>query len=250
MIGAMPASSAMMVDPVAEALTQPFVWGAGGAKMTPEEVAVLRAQGEGMAAADFSPVGHWTQGLGRALTNLEGGMKVKKAREGREANDAVDAEIRAALLGGDVTPEMLGAALMDPSASDATRGYAGMMFKATQPKPREMTQIEKIMTARGIQEGSPEWNATLDAALLNETDPMGSIQGPNLSAYGRQSFLANLVQEGGGQSSGAGQTPPPPAAVEFLRQNPDTREAFELKYGAGSAAQILGGPTQPASGGF
>jgi hypothetical protein len=39
----------------------------------------------------------------------------------------------------------------------------------------------------------------------------------------------------------AGKTPPPMAAVEFLKKNPDQAAAFDLKYGAGSAAEYLGG---------
>ena len=38
----------------------------------------------------------------------------------------------------------------------------------------------------------------------------------------------------------AGKTPPPMAAVEFLKKNPDQSTSFDLKYGAGSAAEYLG----------
>ena len=40
--------------------------------------------------------------------------------------------------------------------------------------------------------------------------------------------------------SPAGKTPPPMAAVEFLKKNPDQSTSFDLKYGAGSAAEYLG----------
>jgi hypothetical protein len=43
---------------------------------------------------------------------------------------------------------------------------------------------------------------------------------------------------------------PPASAVDYLRKNPGLKGLFEAKYGAGSAAQYFGGPTQPASGGF
>lgn len=57
-----------------------FVWGKGGQKMTPEQIerereiaAALTKQG-----ADFSPVGHWTQGAARMANALVGNI-----REGR-----------------------------------------------------------------------------------------------------------------------------------------------------------------------
>lgn len=48
----------------------------------------------------------------------------------------------------------------------------------------------------------------------------------------------------------AAQSGPPAAAVAYLKAHPDQASAFEQKYGAGSASQVLGGQTPPASGGF
>lgn len=48
----------------------------------------------------------------------------------------------------------------------------------------------------------------------------------------------------------AGAVGAPQSAIEYLRKNPNLAPQFEAKYGRGSAAQYLGGPTQPASGGF
>lgn len=43
--------------------TTPFIWGAGGEKLTPEQVKRLRENSQ--HKSDFSPVGHWTQGAAR-----------------------------------------------------------------------------------------------------------------------------------------------------------------------------------------
>lgn len=71
----------MATSPVA-----PFLWGAGGAAVTPEQVARQRE----MAAllmregANYSPVGHWTQGLARMAQGIVGGLESRWADE-REA---------------------------------------------------------------------------------------------------------------------------------------------------------------------
>lgn len=54
-----------------------FVWGAGGSVKTPEEIAADRAAANKLLAAgmDYSPVGHWSQGLARVAQALLGGYE-------------------------------------------------------------------------------------------------------------------------------------------------------------------------------
>lgn len=44
---------------------QPFLWGQGGRRLTPEEIARQRQIADALLAPDYSPVGHWLQGLAR-----------------------------------------------------------------------------------------------------------------------------------------------------------------------------------------
>lgn len=246
----LPAAAYGAVDPVAQALVapEPFVWGEGGAQMTPAEVAARRKAGMDRmrAGADYSPIGHWTQGLARVGEGILGGLEVAGARKDREKNDAADAEMRAALASREVNDEMIAAALLNPAASDATRGYAGMLMEARQPKAAAPTNIEKLMMARGIPRGSPEWNETLSAALANEVDPFVTFQGPTMGYTGRQSGLA-AAMGGGGQASGASQgAVPPVGAVEdgyrFKGGDPKDPSNWEEVGGPASApGGFLGG---------
>src|SRR5690606_3483064 len=87
-------------------LLQPFLWGRGGAAMTPEQVAREREIAEALVAQgiDTSPVGDWTQGAARMANVLAG-----KIREGRaskaetEGRSALSERMSGLFGGGSVT---------------------------------------------------------------------------------------------------------------------------------------------------
>lgn len=60
-----------------------FVWGAGGAQMTPEQIARERAIADALVAQGIntSPVGHWTQGLARVANAAAGAFRGGAADE-------------------------------------------------------------------------------------------------------------------------------------------------------------------------
>lgn len=74
-----------------------FTWGAGGQRMTPEEIAAQRKRAEGMMQSDYSPVGHWTQGLARVANNVVGGLQMREADRAAQANAAQSAGVAKAL---------------------------------------------------------------------------------------------------------------------------------------------------------
>src|SRR3546814_20801155 len=60
----------MAIAPVGQMQTaQPFTWGQGGQRLTPEDIALQRrlAAQQMQQGADFSPIGHWSQGLAREI---------------------------------------------------------------------------------------------------------------------------------------------------------------------------------------
>lgn len=88
----------------------PFLWGAGGSKKTPEQVAREREIAAALmqGGMDYSPVDHWLQGAARASQGLVGGLKDTWANEAEQegiasARNKFGPQI-AALLGGGSMP--------------------------------------------------------------------------------------------------------------------------------------------------
>ncbi len=95
MIGAIPAGLAQaLIQPQ----QQPFTWGAGGKRMTPEEIARLRQMGAQRMQSDYSPVQHWTQGLGRVADNLLGALDMRDADKASDANRQYSDKVLEALM--------------------------------------------------------------------------------------------------------------------------------------------------------
>jgi len=83
-----------------------FVWGQGGAALTPEEIAKQREVEEAVRArgVDTSPVGHWTQGLARVADALAGSVRRGRLETAGEENATYNQDIIKSLMGGGATP--------------------------------------------------------------------------------------------------------------------------------------------------
>ncbi|WP_166015787.1 MULTISPECIES: hypothetical protein [Chelativorans] len=98
-----------MVNPIAQALQplQPFIWGRGGAKLTPEQIAREREIAEALGVVDTSPVDHWLQGAARMANTLTGRIREGRADRAERENQAFNEDIVSSLLGsvgGTTTP--------------------------------------------------------------------------------------------------------------------------------------------------
>ena len=80
----------------------PFLWGAQGKKMSPEEVARQRAVAALLSqeAIDTSPVGHWSQGAARLVNAFSGVRKERQASAAEEQGRSGAKSVIDALLGG------------------------------------------------------------------------------------------------------------------------------------------------------
>lgn len=81
---------------------EPFLWGRAGAKLTPEQIARDREAADALAkgAMDYSPIGHWSQGLSRVAQGLLAGLDYRTANAAEDENATYNTDIINSLLGG------------------------------------------------------------------------------------------------------------------------------------------------------
>jgi len=128
-------------------LSTPFVWGSGGAQLTPAQIDAQRKVAQAMLAkgGDYSPVQSWSQGAARVAQAVFGGLMAHDADQAAKANQDADTKLLASLLPGmgtapasssistapAVTPSQPAASPSQPMAtipndSNATPGTVGM----------------------------------------------------------------------------------------------------------------------------
>lgn len=117
------------------ATAEPFVWGDGGTRMTPEDIARRREMAAALIAqgADFSPVVNPWQGIARLGQGWLGGRLAGLANEREGELNSYNEDLIASLLGqgGDgAEPANPGAIFADPSATPATRELAMSLLRS------------------------------------------------------------------------------------------------------------------------
>lgn len=190
----------MSALPNSRAPSEPFVFGKGGKRMTPEDVELEKriAQAQMAQGADFSPVAHWTQGLARASQGILGGLQARDTRRAGDANAAESsAVIEALLAGGDQSPDEANrsilAALANPYVNEQARGIAQMEYKRRNPAPPAPTEFERQLQASGVVPGSPEWTQAMKTSVSNKLDPWTNLVVGGNSVAGRQSQVQQAL---------------------------------------------------------
>lgn len=145
------------VDPPMMSAQEPFTWGQGGRRLTPDDIARERAMAARQMQTDYSPVASPWQGLARVAENLTGAIRSRDADKASQANADYSARIAQSLFnpggssgsgspGAEQSPAPGGnpAALMqiiaDPYANDSVKALAQMQLE--QQQKVAMKQLE------------------------------------------------------------------------------------------------------------
>lgn len=209
----------------------PFTWGAGGARMTPEQIAAQRKVADALAAqaGDYSPVRSWTQGLARVAQGASAGLDYREAANADKANsdeNKATIEKLAALLPGG------GAA--SPSASIASAGTVPAAVAAVPVAPvAGNTSAPRSTTASEIATGSDGTKIPIYGSWANPDVP--SPMDPP-SGQDRVNMIATaLGEEKPGSPEGLG-------AINTIR----TR-AVDGGYGGDTPTAVVLAPKQYSS---
>lgn len=166
---------------------QAFIWGRGGAALTPEQVAREREIAEALMkeGADYSPVGHWLQGAARLGNTLSGKIKEGRASsqeaEGRAAYKSLwdsafggggQSDVAASLAGSPATSAAMATAPA-PDYASARVAQAHNAGGASIPTGERAEYIRQGLINRGLP------NHVADAFLMNFQDESGLNPGIN-----------------------------------------------------------------------
>lgn len=186
-----------------------FIWGQGGRRMTADDIELQRklAAQQMAEGSDYSPVGHWTQGLARMSQGLLGGWQNRRADKASDANMAESDHYRGALSDPNAGVDIIAEALVNPYVSDDVRGLAKMAYERANPKPAAPTSFMQEAEASGLLPGTPEYQKAMRDRVQSIVDPDVIIPTPTGTYFGpRSGFGATLG--GGDPVSGVGTSVP------------------------------------------
>lgn len=216
--------------PQQQAMQEPFRWGSGGRRMTPEQIAREREIAEAMSAVDYSPIQSPWQGLARLSENVLGGLRGREANKAEQANLDYSDEILQSLMNPGGVPSASGAPGVASPAPGANIGqlsailanpYVSPQVQALAKRQLDMADFEtKQQLQAQYAEPTPEERLAkaafpndptrqakfLEAVAANKEDPFVNVIGnPDFGTYaGRQSGLNAIIGTRGAPTTNTG----------------------------------------------
>jgi hypothetical protein len=167
-------------------MAAPFVWGDGGARMTPEAITAQRLIAEAMRreGSDYSPVASPWQGGARVVQALLGGYEGYRADQAEKANLAEDEKYIQSRTGGDVPAAAPAAPAMPSQRVPVSQSPVGKVTAALSGRqsdaPVSGMPPDPAITApaRAAVMPSPKvWGdkEAQDAGLYEKPTPQGAL---------------------------------------------------------------------------
>lgn len=258
--------------------TEPFQWGSGGRRMTPDDIARERKIAASLMQSDYSPVQHWTQGLGRVADNVLGALRDRDTDKAVADNQAYSRSVAELLSnpggtpsasappgspqssGSGGNPALLLQALSDPYLDAGTKAIAQMQLEQQQKMAmkqfeyanREQPEIVQLANLANDARQPEHVRKAAQDRITAMNDPMQVIPGINGGTYvGRASGIADALGGGGTASTNTGDVIADPrksgGGVPSVKEAPrpantiarSAYEAFVTQFGQEEADAIL-----------
>jgi hypothetical protein len=244
-----------------------FVWGEGGAQMTPEAIAAQRkiAQAMMQRGSDYSPIQSAWQGAARLSEGLMGGLDARMADVAERKNATAEQALLASLITGGapaappVAPAAAPVSAVAPSSPDqavypasAAAGPAPTTFRPgiTAPTGGLSDAIAKVASAKGVDPAYLTRLAQVESGgNVNATNPTSSAGGPFqfINSTAKQYGLTNRFDPNESTDAAARLTLDNKSALTTsLGREPTPGELYLAhQQGAGGASKILANPNAP-----
>jgi hypothetical protein len=191
---------APMAAALGAALPAPFTWGAGGAQLSPEQLALRQKLAAQNQQTDYSPILSPWQGLARVAQNVMGALDQRALDKQGAAQQAQSNGVLQALAGSDpatVNPGLVAAALQ--SSDNQVQAFGKDVFDKAHPKQGEAGSIEKNYNfINGIDPtlGKSYLQAEANPQVLGTNPETGALQFfPKGGAQGGASALPQQPQQ-------------------------------------------------------
>ncbi|EQB03921.1 hypothetical protein [Sphingobium sp. HDIP04] len=187
----------------------PFVWGQGGARLTPEQLLAEQEMARDRMKSDYSPVSSVWQGLGRVADNWLGALDARRLDKEQAAVNADRTAMIAQMLG----PENADIAAVLASGDKTAASLADNVLSIRNPKARNPFEFEQMLSAGGYVPGTPEYQEQVRSMIERKSDPFITANLPSGDFYAGPQSGFGLLLKGGDPASGVvpgtvGSSPP------------------------------------------